>query len=236
MDRRSFLKSATATGLAVGLCKTTANAYIPEHNWDKYDWGSGPPVLDRLYQGPSRSMLPVRLFPRARSRWSLRPPRTSSAITAWASRSMPPTTPDYFMSPVKRRTDARRSDQAALRAEDLHPPQLARCPKKAWSPRFSRSVGKLPSIWRAATTNASVSESCWKTRLPRSSMPDFLLNKVPYVKLKGEWKGDPKQMRYRKDNRVPQYDHPAYQAAFRELNGLLAAELNGIRRSSTWTR
>jgi hypothetical protein len=26
---------------------------------------------------------------------------------------------------------------------------------------------------------------------------------------------------------MPCYDHPAYQAAFRELNGLLAAELNG---------
>jgi len=58
-------------------------------------------------------------------------------------------------------------------------------------------------------------------------MPDFLLNKVPYVKLKGEWKGNPAEMRYRKDNRVPRYDHPAYQAAFRELNGLLAAEFNG---------
>jgi len=33
-------------------------------------------------------------------------------------------------------------------------------------------------------------------------------------------------MRYHKDNRVPRYDHPAYQAAFRELNGLLAAEFN----------
>ena len=52
MDRRSFLKSATATGLTVGLYKATANASIPEHNWDKYDWGSGPPVRDRLYQGP----------------------------------------------------------------------------------------------------------------------------------------------------------------------------------------
>ena len=52
MDRRSFLKSATATGLTVGLAKATANAYIPEHNWDKYDWGSGPPASDRLYQGP----------------------------------------------------------------------------------------------------------------------------------------------------------------------------------------
>jgi hypothetical protein len=52
MDRRNFLKSATVTGLAVGLSKATAKASIPEHNWDKYDWGSGPPVPDRLYQGP----------------------------------------------------------------------------------------------------------------------------------------------------------------------------------------
>ena len=67
-----------------------------------------------------------------------------------------------------------------------------------------------------------------ESRLSRTrGCPDFLLNKVPYVKLKGEWKGNPAEMRYRKDNRVPRYDHPAYQAAFRELNGLLAAELNG---------
>jgi hypothetical protein len=52
MDRRTFLKSATATGLTVGLLKASANASIPEHNWDKYDWGSGP----------------ARLFPRAMSR------------------------------------------------------------------------------------------------------------------------------------------------------------------------
>src|SRR5215471_3319992 len=51
MDRRRFLKS-TATGLTVGLCASRASAYIPEHNWDKYDWGSGPSVPDRLYQGP----------------------------------------------------------------------------------------------------------------------------------------------------------------------------------------
>ena len=60
---------------------------------------------------------------------------------------------------------------------------------------------------------------------PYPGVPDFLLSKIPYVKLKGEWKGDSSQMRYRKDNRVPRYDLPAYQAAFRELNELLAAEL-----------
>ena len=42
MDRRNFLKAATATGLSAGLLKAGAHASIPEHNWDKYDWGSGP--------------------------------------------------------------------------------------------------------------------------------------------------------------------------------------------------
>ena len=52
MDRRRFLNFAAATGFTVGLYKASANASVPEHNWDKYDWGSGPPVPDRLYQGP----------------------------------------------------------------------------------------------------------------------------------------------------------------------------------------
>ena len=63
MDRRSFLKSATATGLTVGLFKASANASIPEHNWDKYDWGSGPAVPDRLYQGPFPQYGPCAVVP-----------------------------------------------------------------------------------------------------------------------------------------------------------------------------
>jgi hypothetical protein len=62
---------------------------------------------------------------------------------------------------------------------------------------------------------------------PEPGMPAFLMDKVPYVKLKGEWKGNPSQTRYKKEHRMPRYDHPAYQAAFLELNQLLAAELNG---------
>src|SRR4051794_6168126 len=63
MDRRRFLKSATATGLAAGLYKATANASIPEHAWDKYDWGPGPAVPDRLYQGPFPQYGPAAIIP-----------------------------------------------------------------------------------------------------------------------------------------------------------------------------
>lgn len=47
MDRRRFLKSAGATGLAVGSYRAIANADVPEHSWYKYDWGSGASVPDR---------------------------------------------------------------------------------------------------------------------------------------------------------------------------------------------
>ena len=58
-------------------------------------------------------------------------------------------------------------------------------------------------------------------------MPEFLMEKVPYLKLKGEWRTNPSSVRAKKEHMMPRYDHPAYQDAFRELNALLADELNG---------
>jgi hypothetical protein len=40
MDRRTFLQTAGTAGLATDLAPTAAQAYIPEHNWEKYDWGA----------------------------------------------------------------------------------------------------------------------------------------------------------------------------------------------------
>ena len=45
MRRREFMKTATAS--------------VPPHNFDKFDFGSGPDVLDRLNQGP----FPTDLYP-----------------------------------------------------------------------------------------------------------------------------------------------------------------------------
>src|SRR5436309_15368670 len=52
MRRRDFLKTSAALGAAGGLVATKAHALVPAHNWDNYDFGSGPPVTDRLNQGP----------------------------------------------------------------------------------------------------------------------------------------------------------------------------------------
>jgi hypothetical protein len=40
------------------------------------------------------------------------------------------------------------------------------------------------------------------------SLPDFVLDKVPMVRLEGEWKGrDPEAARYKKVHHEPRYDH-----------------------------
>ncbi len=228
MDRRSFLKSATATGLAVGLYKPRANASIPEHNWDKYDWGPGPLISDRLYQGPFPQYGPSAVVPES----------DVSMVTS-PSRDI---VSNYGMGLMVYCSDDTGPLRVPGQTEEQTLEDLIKLPfaQKIYIRPNWRDVQKrpgrldFPEWWRVIFELARRYDKRVGFRVmlenpdfPDPGMPDFLLNKVPYVKLKGEWKGNPAQMRYRKDNRVPRYDHPAYQAAFRELNELLAAELNG---------
>src|SRR5262249_22461459 len=57
MQRRTFLKAGGSAALLGG--SHLAFAHVPGHNFEHYDFGSGPPVADRLYQGP----FPTDLFP-----------------------------------------------------------------------------------------------------------------------------------------------------------------------------
>src|SRR5215467_7993549 len=63
MQRRDFLKSSVAMAVAAELGTTKAHGFVPAHNWDKYDFGSGPPVADRLNQGPFPQYAPEALIP-----------------------------------------------------------------------------------------------------------------------------------------------------------------------------
>ncbi|MBZ5668070.1 MAG: twin-arginine translocation signal domain-containing protein [Acidobacteriia bacterium] len=52
MHRRSFLKAGSAIAVATGLGTGSLCGHVPTHNFDKYNFGPGPTVSDRLYQGP----------------------------------------------------------------------------------------------------------------------------------------------------------------------------------------
>jgi hypothetical protein len=228
MKRRTFLQTAGSAGLGAGLTPIPARGYIPEHNWEKHDWGPGPEVTDRLYQGPFPTYPPGPVVPGSEVVMVTTPskdivPNYGMGLTVYVSGDTgPPRMPGEtleksledlvklpFAQKIYIRPDWRNVQK---RPGKLDFPDwwqitfdLAR--------RYNKQVG-----FRIMLENPDV---------PEPGMPEFLMEKVPYVKLKGEWKGKSSETRYKKEHRMPRYDHPAYQAAFQELNALLADELNG---------
>ena len=84
MKRRAFLQTSGAAALFAGMGAKSAEAHIPAHNWDKYDFGSGPPVKDRLYQGPFPQYEPEAFLPGSEVVMATTPSQEICPISAWA--------------------------------------------------------------------------------------------------------------------------------------------------------
>ena len=85
MRRRDFFHTAGAAALGAGLGSQSAAGFVPSHNWDKHDFGSGPAVTDRLYQGPFPQYPPESVVPGSSVVMTTNPSRTrSSPTTVWA--------------------------------------------------------------------------------------------------------------------------------------------------------
>lgn len=228
MRRRGFLSLGASTVAAGLYSPISSQAAVPEHNWDGYNWGAGPEVKDRLYQGPFPQYAPAPVVP-----------DSDVVMVTTPSRDI---VPNYGMGLV------------SYVSGDTGPPHLPGEPleksiedliklpftQKIYIRPNWREVQKqpgrldLPDWWHITFDLARRYNKRVGFRImlenpdfPEPGMPDFLMQKVPYVKLKGEWKGNPSETRYKKAHAMPRYDHPAYQAAFEELNSLLAGELNG---------
>lgn len=228
MKRRTFLQTTGAAALAAGIGVKEAGAHIPSHNWDKYDFGSGPAVKDRLYQGPFPQYAPEEFLPGSEVVMTTTPskdivPNFGMGLTVYISG-------DYW--PPRTQGDA-----IEKYCEDLIKIPFAQkiYIRLNWRD-IQKQPGKLdfPEGWKITFDFAKRYNKRVGFRImlenpdfPEPGMPEFLMSKVPYVKLKGEWKGNPQNPRYQKEHRMPRYDHPDYLAAFRELNALLADELNG---------
>jgi hypothetical protein len=228
LNRRGFLSTLGAAGSAAALTPLAGDAAIPEHNWEKYDFGSGPPVSDRLYQGP---------FPQY-STDAVVPGSDVIMVTTPSTEIVP----NYGMGLVIYLSGDTGPPHLPGETLEKSLEDLVKIPftqkiyiRPNWRD-VQKSPGKLdlPDWWQITFDLAKRFSKRVGFRImlenpdfPQPGMPEFLMRKVPYVKLKGEWKGNPSKTRYQKEHRMPRYDHPAYQAAFRELNELLAAEFNG---------
>ena len=67
MDRRSFFKSAGLTATIAGVGAGKANAFVPAHNWDRYDFGVGPQIRIVLIKARSHNTRPKQCSREARS-------------------------------------------------------------------------------------------------------------------------------------------------------------------------
>jgi hypothetical protein len=212
--RRTFLKTGGATALLAGAASALP-PHIPAHNFDKFDFGLGPPVPDRLYQGPfSADDYPS---------WDVVMALTPSAEII----------PNYGMGLITYLCDelgpaSKPGESLALSLEKLvqiplgtklyirvnwkdvqqRPGKLELC--EHWKIAFDLARRYQKRIaFRVMISNPDI---------PGPAMPDFVASKVPTVKL-GDWQN---RTRYE-----PRYDAPAFQSAFRELVDLLAAEYDG---------
>jgi hypothetical protein len=220
MDRRNFIKAGAAltilNSVAVGKAQD-----VPAHNWDRYSFGSGPTVADRLNQGPfgidqdegwytvlvtSQSHKPVRNYglglvaytwEEAGPSLAARQGRETLEQHVEKLASLP------FVDVLYVRCDWR-DVQTRPGKLDLHP------------------IFKL-TLDAAKTHNLRVGfriqMSNPEGQPARLAIPDFLQKLVPLVKI-GKTYGSSHEFV------EPRYDHPAFQNAFRELNHLLVAEFD----------
>jgi hypothetical protein len=212
MHRRNFIKVGGATALLAGARGNTATAV---HNFDRYDFGSGPRVADRLYQGP---------FPTDRfAGWQV-------VMATTASNEI---IPGFGMGLITYLCDevgppSRPGESLAKSLEDLagFPLGTKMYLRVNWKD-VQRKPGRLDLCehWRIAFDLARRHDKRLGLRvmmsnpdIEGSALPDFLAKKVPMVEL-GEWLD---RRRFE-----PRYDDPRFQSAFDELTGLLADAYDG---------
>ncbi|MEP6737155.1 MAG: hypothetical protein ABJA70_16645 [Chryseolinea sp.] len=224
MKRRSFLQKGALASLVAGALPVSADAFVPAHNWDGYDFGKGPVITDRLNQGPFPTYEPENVVPGA----------------------------DVIMAttPSKKRVHNYGMGLATYLCDEMGPP-------KKPGETLERSLERLVSMslsdvlymrvdWRDIQSKPGKLDFCnhWKIAfdlakqynkriglrvqlmspdIEPQSMPDFLTGKVPLYKF-GKTKeiGLPDKTLY-----GPQFDHPAFMNALKEMDGLLSAQYNG---------
>jgi hypothetical protein len=217
--RRDFLKAGAAIAAAAPL--GAARADVPVHRWDGYDFGPGPEVKDRLNQGPFgieqdegwytiEATTPSDAFVRnfglglVGYTWEEGGPALAArAGTSTLEREVEKLARLSFVDVLYIRCDWRDVQSRPGRL-DLHP---------VFS--LTRDAARRHGLRWAFRVQLSNPEP----QPARLSLPDFVRDRVPLVTIRSRSRRGP-------DRLEPRYDHPEFQRAFRELNELLAAELD----------
>ncbi|MCQ2176557.1 MAG: twin-arginine translocation signal domain-containing protein [Bacteroidales bacterium] len=227
MKRRDFIKTSAAAGAALGLAPVL-KSWVPQHNWENYNFGPGPEVKDRLYQGPIPSYDPEDYFGNEPEVQMYTMPGKQQ-INCFGAGLITYISGDYGAPKVAGESLETTIDKLfryPLGTKMYIRPNWRHIQKKAgkldfddyWKITMDKSIeyGKRVGI-RVMISNPDSLED---------ALPDFVLKKVPLDKLKGEWKGDPSQPRFQHEHYQPRYNDYLI-GYFEEMQNLLADKYNG---------
>ncbi len=233
MHRREFFKGSVATAGALAIGSGRAQAMVRAHNWEKYDFGSGPLVADRLNQGPFPQYPPDAAIPADEVVMATSP--SDEVVPNYGKGLVTYITADMGKEEIK-------GDNLARAIEDLvrFPLGQQLYIRPTWreiQPRRGRL--DFPDYLNLVFELARRSNKRIGLRVQMSApdyrhepaLPDFVLEKVPKVNLLLADQKDQAAAQRFLDNPhsryQPRFDDPFFQQSFRELIGLLAAEFNG---------
>ncbi|MGC2637774.1 MAG: twin-arginine translocation signal domain-containing protein [Acidobacteriaceae bacterium] len=232
MRRRDFLKGSAVAATA-GLGAHRANAFVPAHNWGRYDFGSGPRVQDRLNQGPFPQYPPDAVIPGDDVVMTTTP--SEDAVPNYGKGLITYITAD-------KGTEEIQSPNVPKAIEELVQFPLGQLLylRPTWrevQPRPGRL--ELPDYFKLTLDlgrqhNKRLGfriQMCAPDYTHAPALPDFVLDRVPRVDLVLTSTADQAAaQRYLSNPHAryqPRFDDPYFQDCFRELVGLLAAEFNG---------
>lgn len=233
MKRREFLKNSLTLAVAAELATSKANAYVPDHNWDRYDFGSGPPVTDRLNQGPFPQYPPNAVIPTDEVVMTTTP--AEEVVPNYGKGLITYITADMGTEEIK-------SDAIPQAIEELirFPLGQQLYVRPTWR-EIQPRTGRLdfPEYLKLVFDLAKKNNKRVGMRVQMSApdythapaLPDFVLDKVPKVNLvmsanESRESGE-RYLRNPHSRYQPRFDDPFFQQSFRELVSLLADEFNG---------
>lgn len=224
MDRRNFLKTSGAAALLSGVGAGSAHAFMPAHKWDKYDFGSGPKVKDRLYQGPFPQYAPELVVPGSNVVMATMP---SDKVLNNYGMGMTTYACDEHGHPNRSGKDLE-NHLRELVSLDLGQKLYLRCD---WRD-IQNKPGRLDFIdtWKFIFDLAEEYNKRIGIRIQLASpviephsVPDFLAEKIPFVEL-----GTTDRIGLDgKVHSMPTYNHPEFLKAFKEMDDLLSDKYNG---------
>src|SRR2546427_10949857 len=211
MRRRDMLKGAV-------LLPAVLAADVPSHLWQSYDFGSGPPVRERLNQGPFEidqdQGWQTLLFTTPSER-PIRNPGLGLVGYTWEESG-----PSLAARAGQETLEQHVEKISSLPFVDV---LYIRCDWRNVQSRPGRL--DLDPVWHLTLDAAKRTglRIAFRVQLSNTSfqpeqvaLPEFLRDRIPLVeigKIAGKEPGE---------YREPRYDHPEFQKAFADLNELLA--------------